>query len=66
MTSDEEDHSIPDIKEWITVDMLREAIWEAYFHNELDEIAGYIEAHYIDGNDHPLLTKAAQSIYDRL
>lgn len=48
-----------------TEDMVQ-ALWEAYYHNELDEIASAIEDNEIDGNDHPALKLTAEKLLNRL
>lgn len=50
----------------ITEEQLLEALWQAYYHNELDHLGDSIEGSMIDGNDHPALKEAAHAIFERL
>lgn len=42
------------------------ALWSAFYHMELDEIAGAIVNKTIDGNDHPAFRKLAEDLLSRM
>lgn len=46
--------------------LMAEALWQAFWHNELDELAGAISSHKVDGNDHPVFANTAKNLVRRL
>jgi hypothetical protein len=46
--------------------LMTEALWQAYYHGELDDLDMSLHHHTIDGNDHPVLRKTAKAIVKRL
>lgn len=50
----------------ITVKQLQNALWQAYYHGELDSLALAIADKRIDGNDHICLEGAAIHLLERI
>lgn len=46
--------------------LMTEALWQAFYHGELDELARCVLTCGIDGNDHPALRKAGRQLAQRL
>lgn len=49
-----------------TVDQLREAIWQAFYHMEFDDFIKDATDGAIDGNDDPTLRRLAEKLHRRL
>lgn len=45
---------------------LAAALWQAYYHNELDKFAQLIWSGKPEGNDHPCFLTAAKAIMRRI
>lgn len=50
----------------VTPKQLADALWQAYYHNDLDDLASDIHFHTIDGNDSPIFHETARAIIRRL
>lgn len=50
----------------MTVKDLQEALWQAYYHNELEELGMALFFQNIDGNDHPVLELTAERLFERI
>lgn len=50
----------------VTKEKLKEAIWQAYYHMELEELGKALFFATIDGNDHEVIKVTADNLFKRL
>lgn len=50
----------------LTATDIRDAIWQAWYHGELDDFIKDAYTQSIDGNDDSSIDSAARAIYNRL